>query len=132
MAEKKKVYKFPKKMGDCADLITELKSKRSLLTKQAEEIEKEEKALKQYVIDNLPKSNLTGASGKVSQVKVITKDVPQVEDWDLLYKHIKKTGEFDLLNRALNKTAVDARWEAEKKVPGVKSFKVVSLSVTKV
>lgn len=131
MAEKK-VYRFPKKMGDCADLITSLKAKRLVLQKQAEAIEEEEKALKKWVIDNLPKSNLTGAAGKVSRVTVVTKEVPQVEDWDLLYKHIKKTGEFDLLGRSLSKAAVDERWDSNKKVPGVKAFTVVSLSVTKV
>lgn len=57
---------------------------------------------------------------------------PTLKNPAKLFKHIKKTGEFDLLQRRLNTTAIKQRWEEGKKVPGVKKFPVKTLSVTKV
>ena len=60
-----------------------------------------------------------------------SRDEPVVQDWDKFYANLKKKGEFDLLNRALNKRAVKERWEDGKTVPGVGTFKVTTVSVTK-
>lgn len=125
-------YKFPKALGACADRVYELRAKRLAAQKLVDAIEEEEKALKEHLINNLPKSEASGVAGKTARVTVTTKHVPQVEDWDLFYKHVKKTGDFDLFQRSISKAAVEARWEANKKVPGVKAFNAVSLSITKV
>lgn len=132
MATKSKVYKFPKKMGECADLLYNLRAKRLAGQKLVDEVEAEEKALKEHIIEQLPKSEASGISGSIANVKVVNKMVPQVKDWDLLYAHILKTKSFDLLNRALNKGAVEERYEAGKKVPGVEDFQATSVSVTKI
>lgn len=132
MAEKKKAFKFPKSMGACADLLMQVRDNRLAAQKKVDEMEAEEKALKDWIINNLPKSESTGASGKIANVQVKTKEVPQVNDWDLFYKHIKKTGEFDLLSRAVSQSAIKERWENNKKVPGVITFNAVTLSLTKV
>jgi len=123
--------KVPKSMAACADLLYTTRQDRLALQKTVDALEGFEKALKAHVIDNLPKSSATGAAGKVARVQVVSEDVPQVKDWEKLYAHIKKTNSFDLLNRALNKKAVEARWDNKKKVPGVEEFKVVKVSVTK-
>ena len=47
------------------------------------------------------------------------------------YAHLKKTGDFELLNRALNRAAVNERWAAHKQVPGVGKFHVKKVSCTK-
>jgi hypothetical protein len=125
-------YKFPKTMGGCADRIYELRNKRLTAQKLVTEIEEEEKALKEHIIQTLPKSEASGVAGKCARVTVITKEVPQVKDWDAFYKHIKKTGDFDLLNRAVSKSGVEARWDAGKKVPGVVPFELTKLSINKV
>ena len=127
-----KTYKFPKEMGACADLLYNLRIKRLGGQKLVDEVETEEKALKEFIIANLPKSAASGISGIFANVKVVAKMVPQVKDWDLFYKHILKTKSFDLLNRALNKTSVEERYAEGKKVPGVEDFKVTSVSITKI
>lgn len=124
-------YKFPKEMGKCADMLYEMRNKRLELGKVITEQEDEEKALKEHIILNLPKSEASGVAGKLARVTVITKDVPQVKDWDLFYKYITKNKAFDLLNRAVNKKAVEERWEANKKVGGVEAFQAVSVSINK-
>ena len=130
MAEIK--YKFPKALGACADKLYELRQKRLDQQKVVDALEAEEKALKEHIINTLPKSEASGVAGKLARVTVVTKEVPQVKDWDAFYKHVKKTGEFELLGRRLTETAVRERWEAGKQVPGVEAFKAVSVSLNKV
>lgn len=123
---------FPKTLGACADKVYELRVKRLAAQKAVDAIEVEEKALKEHIINTLPKSETTGVAGKLARVTVVTKQVPQVKDWAEFYKHVKKTGDFDLMSRSLGKAAVEARWEAGKTVPGVEAFTAVSLSINKV
>ncbi len=128
----KKTYKFPKTMGACADRLYLLKTKRAEAQRVADELKAEESALKEHVIETLPKSEASGVAGKVARVTVINKEVPQVSNWDLLYKHIKKTGQFELLGRRLSATAINERWEAGKEVPGVGHFKATTISLNKI
>ena len=130
MAKEKK-FKFPKAMGACADRLYEIRQKRLAMQKEVDEIEAEEKALKEHIINNLPKSD-SGAAGKVARVSVVTKDVPQVKDWDAFYKYVSRTKSFDLLQRRLSDAAIKERWENKKQVPGVEAFTVVSVSLNKV
>lgn len=75
----------------------------------------------------------TGVTGKVGRVEVKSKEIASVEDWEKFYANIKKKGEFDLLNKAVNQKAVKERWEQGKEVPGVGKFvkKVISLTAVK-
>lgn len=131
MSEPKK-YKFPKALGACADKLYQLREARLAKQKEAEAIEAEEKALKEHLINTLPKSEANGVAGKVARVTVVTKPVPQVKDWEKFYAHVKKTGQFELMQRRLSDTAIKERWEAGKSVPGVESFNVVTVSINKV
>lgn len=124
-------HKVPKTLGACADRLYELRNKRLVLQKEAESIEEEEKALKLHIINNLPKSDASGISGKLCRVSINVKEVPQVKDWDVLYKHIIKTKSFELLQRRLSDVAVKERWNDEKEVPGVEHFSVVTVAMNK-
>ena len=124
-------YKFPKQLGACADKLFQLREARLAKQKEAEVIEAEEKALKEHIIQTLPKSEASGVAGKVARVTVIIKQIAQVKDWDLFYKHVKKTGEFELLQRRLTDTAIKERWENGKKIPGVEPFDAVTVSINK-
>mgnify|MGYP001489648579 CR=1 FL=1 len=128
----KSTFKFPKTMGACADKIYELRQKRLDAQKVVDAIEAEEKALKEYIINTLPKSETTGVAGKLARVTVITKIVPQVKDWDSFYKYVKKNNAFDLVQRRLADKAIQDRWEAGKTIPGVEAFQAVTLSINKV
>lgn len=120
----------PKTMGSCADLLYELRNARLDLQKVIDEVSKKESSIKEHIINTLPKSD-TGAAGQLARVTVKTAPVPQVKDWDVLYKYIKKTGSFDLLHRRLSSKAVEDRWENGKDVPGVEEFMVTSVTLNK-
>lgn len=128
---KAKPFKIPKSLAACADLLYSTRQARLDMQKQVDALKEQENALRDYVIENLPKSNATGVAGKLARIQVVTAIEPVVEDWDALYKTIKRTGHFDLLNRALNRSAVRERWNAGKTVPGVGEFTAVKVSINK-
>lgn len=130
--EKKGAFKVPKTVGACADLLMELRTKKAAAKKVVDEIEEQERQVKNYLIENLPKSSSTGAIGKLAKAQIVTKQEPQVENWDLFYAHIAKTKSWDLLQRRVATGAIKERWENKKQVPGVIVFPIVSVSVTKV
>lgn len=125
-------FKFPKALGACADRLYKLRQKRLEMQKEVDKVAAEEAALKEHIINTLPKSEASGVAGRLARVTVVTKEVPQVEDWDAFYKYVKQTGSFDLMQRRLVEAAVKERWEAGKEIPGVKRFQVVTVSINKV
>lgn len=127
-----KSFKFPKSMGLCADRLYELRNKRLEEQKKVEALEAEEKALKAHIIDHLPRSQQTGASGKFANVRIIDKQVPQLQDIEALYGYIRKTKRTDLLQKRLNETAIKELVDAGKTPPGVTLFPVKTISLTKV
>ena len=127
-----KKYRFPKAIGACADLLYKLREDRKAAQKKVDEMEAEEKALKEYIINTLPKSEAGGVAGKIARVAIVTKTIPQVSDWDAFWKQFKKGRDEDLLQRRLNNAAVEARWEEGKQVNGVDRFNVVTVSINKV
>lgn len=123
--------KLPKSLAACADLYSELRDTRLQADKDAAALKVKEQFVKQYLIDNIPKSDATGVAGKVAQVTIVRKRVPRLANWDEFKAHLLKTKDFSLINRALNKTAVLERWEAHKTIPGVDAFDDVTLSLHK-
>lgn len=130
---KKKTYKFPKALGACADRLYKLREQRLSQQKVAEELKAEEVALKQHIIDTLPKSEASGVAGKVARVTVVVKEEPQIKDQDAFRKYLNKTKRFDLAY-ALRPSgpAIRELWDEGKDVPGVEKFNVVTVSLNKV
>jgi hypothetical protein len=139
-----KKLKLPKSLGACVDLYHTMRQKRLAANKDVEAMKAQETEVSNYIIDNVSKKEEGGAVGTTHKAIVVTDTIYQVEDWDKFYAHLKKTGEFDLLNRALNQAAVKARVEEQvrpsgkkgetwkpKLPPGVKTFNALKLSVTK-
>lgn len=123
--------KFPKTMGACADMLFTTREARLKLQKEVDELARAEAALREYIINNMPKTD-TGASGKLARVSILTKQVPQVKDWDKFYAYVKKTGQFELLQRRLSDAAIRERWDNGAQVPGVEPFGAVVVSLHKI
>lgn len=122
----------PKTLAAAADMLYTIRTKRLLLQKEVEAYQKQETELRERLIAELPKGDATGVQGKLCRVSVITKARPNVENWDKFYAYVKKTGNFDLMQRRLSDAAVKERWENNKEIPGVGRFNIVDLSVNKV
>lgn len=95
------------------------------------ELKETETSLKDKLMEKLRTEQLTAAGGTTHQVKIVSKDEPQVEDWEALQKHIQKTGQFELLQKRIGVTAIRERWDDAVEVPGVIHFPTESLSLTK-
>lgn len=126
-----KKLKLPKTLGAAADMLYRMRTERLELQKQIDALQKNENELKDHIIDKLPKSNASGISGKVANVKVEKKPIPTVTDWEAFQKYVKRTGAFDLYQRRINEKAITERWEQKKQIPGVGVFQAVKVSCTK-
>ena len=122
-------YKFPKSMAACADLLYDKRQARLAAEKVAATLKAEENALVEYIIDTLPKDS-GGAVGKRYKIETYNDEKLVVEDWDSLYKYIKRTGRFELMQKRLSEKAADELIADGKPVPGVGTFTVVKVSLT--
>lgn len=133
-AKPAKAEKFviPKTVGACADLLLELKADKAAKQKEVDDIAEKITALQNHLIATLPKSEQTGAVGKIAKALIKVTQEPAVENWDLFYAHIAKTKSWDLLQRRPSPPAIKERWEAKKQIPGVGTTPIVKVSVTKI
>jgi len=123
--------KIPKAIGACADLLWKLRQDRLAIQKKVEAMEKDEVALREHIIRTLPKSEASGVSGRLANVRIVSDEVPTVKNWEAFYAYVRKTGSFDLLQRRLAKEAVNERLEDRVKLPGVEVIKIPKVSLTK-
>lgn len=123
---------IPKTLGGCADQLFKLKLRKGIIQQQIDAIEEEEKAIQEHLIRELPNNGSTGVVGLLAKVNVLRKVVPQVKDWDQLYKHILKTKDFSLLQRRVGETSWKEQTENGKPIPGVEAFTAMKISLTKV
>lgn len=123
---------IPKTLGGCADQLFKLKLKKGVIQQQIDAIEEEEREIQEHLIRELPNNGSTGVVGLLAKVNVLRKVVPQVRDWDLLYKHVLKSKDFSLLQRRVSEASWKEQTENGKAIPGVESFVAMKISLTKV
>lgn len=132
-----KMPKLPKSLGACVDLYHAARQERLRLEKVAEAQKAVETFIHEHIIANIPKGD-GGAVGKEYKAIRVDEDRYSIEDDTAFYAYVKKSGSFDLLNRAINQKAVRERLDDPKfmkrfpkGVPGTKKFVNIKLSVTK-
>ena len=128
-AKRKKA--LPRTLGACADRMYQIRDEKKILKAQIDVLDSEFKEIKEKLIAELPKSKAEGVTGRAATATIKLKDIATVKNWDLFYKHVKRTDNFSLLQRRVSDAAVKERWSDGKKVPGVEPFRVVDISLTK-
>lgn len=134
---------IPESIGRCADVYKEVQTLRLAMAKEVAEVEAFEKRLKAHMIDNLSRSEDSGAAGLRYRVQRVEKVVPRVvghvdgdEDtqagWQAFWGYVAETGRFDLLQKRLSDKAISDMWAAGETVPGVEPFTSIDVSVTKI
>lgn len=124
--------KMPKKIGTAIDMLYTKKQERLAAKKVLEALQAEETMLKDFIIETLPKSETQGAQGKLARATITKTAVPTVEDWKKFHAYIKKHGRFDLLQRRVATGAITDMLDEGKKLPGIKTFNKLSVSLNKV
>lgn len=127
---------MPKSIGRCADLYHDVRELRLLMEKEVEAIKSRETEIQEWIINNLSKSDDTGAAGLRYRAQVRSETKPQVNEeqggWKALWAFIAKNNRFDLLQKRLGEKAVADMWDAGETVPGVAKVHVPKLSITKI
>lgn len=130
-------FKMPKTLAQCADLLYKTQQERYAVQKKVAEMEAIESALKERIIQELPKSEATGIAGKLARVYVENKTVVKITDFaayvaDVAARMKKDPGAIALLQKRVGETAVKEVWEAGKKLKGVEGMDVPVVRMNKV
>lgn len=121
------------KMGEVADALYELRQQRLEVQKEVTKLEEKERELKAWLIDNLPKSQASGVSGKLARATIITKEEPTIADERKFRRYINKTKRYELAYKLRPAgAAIKEAWAEGEEIPGIKPFTVVSVSLNKI
>ncbi len=123
---------LPQTIGRCADLYAEVRKIRLAMEKQVAEVKKRETEIRDHIIDNLSKSDDTGAAGLRYRAQIVVKAVPKIADWGVLCSWVRKNNRFDLLQKRISETAIKDMWEERGNIPGIEKFNAVDVSITKI
>lgn len=123
---------LPQSIGRCADLYHEVRDLRLAMQKETEAVEAREKEIKQHIIDNLSKSDDTGAAGLKYRAQIVMKVSPKIADWGVFTSWIRKNDRFDLLHKRVNDAGIKEIWAEREAVPGIEKVNVPDVSITKV
>lgn len=121
----------PSEIGELIDHFKQRDLERLEANRKAEEATSTADMLKQAVIAQLKRSNVTIGGGRQFLAELTIDEVPRVTDWEKFYAHVAATNSFDLLERRPGKVAFRERWQAGEVVPGTEKFPVDKLSIRK-
>ena len=117
-------------LPDMVDQYISLRAQRLAKEKEAAEIKETEELLKTAIISKAREQELTAVGSKLGIVKVKCSKEPKADDWALVYEHIQKTGQFELLHKRLAILAIKEHVDAGETIPGIAFSDVYSLSVS--
>jgi hypothetical protein len=121
--------------GKLADFLYELVQLGKMLSKLTTPFDDilppTKKAVEDHFINTLSVNETSGVQGTGARVQITQSEIPTPTDWPAIYKHIQKTGEFELLGRKLSTEAIRERWENKKQIPGIGVFIAKKVSCTK-
>jgi hypothetical protein len=131
---------LPVSMGRCADLYHDVRELRLAMEKEVAEVAAFESEMRQHIIENLSKSEDTGAAGLKYRAQIVTKTVPKIRTdeenpnvgWPQFWDYVAKNMRFDLMQKRFADKAIKDMWEAGETVPGVEPMKVPDVSITKI
>lgn len=108
------------------------RAKRLALAAEVAVLEQEEKdILYELTRDLLPSDTKYTEVNDGYRFTATRKDSVLVRDWSLLLPYVQATGELDLLQRRVTESAVKARWEDGKELPGIERGIKWDVKVTK-
>jgi hypothetical protein len=102
------------------------------LQAEVKALEERESALREHIIQELPKSQAGGIAGKIARATITKKVVPRVTDWEAFEKFCLKQKTIGYLQRRVNDSMVSEMWDNKKTVPGVEPYQTVGVSLNKV
>lgn len=121
--KRKKLGKMPSKPGSLLDRMFILKTQKSILEAELNKVKADITAIEEATFKSFKANgDLESARGALCQATISPRTVPVAKDWSKIFAYIKKQDKFtgfDLVQRRLGATAVQARWDEGVKIPGV-------------
>lgn len=109
-----------------------LRERRLAIQREADSLEQQERdtlyeITKRWDFCNVEVSGTKGGY----KYKGVRKDTVVAVDWGNILSYIKETGEVDLLQKRLTESAVKARWDAGRTIPGVEKSLKWAVAISK-
>lgn len=123
---------MPASIGLCADEYSRVRELRLAMQKLVDNVKERESEIREHIIQNLSKSDDTGAAGKRYRAQIVIKPQPRLSDWDKFTQFVAENNRFDLMHKRVADKPVKDIWEEGGEVPGVEAFNVVDVSITKI
>lgn len=123
-------------MGDVIKTYMTLREKKAVivaaLKEKTDKIDAAMGKIETYILAEANKQGVTSFKSNDGTAFISTVDYANVENWDALLEHITTTGQYELLNKAVNKTAVRGFIDQHKGVPpGVKYGTKIGINIRK-
>lgn len=99
--------------------------------KEAAALKAEENELKDRLIAIMRDQKVATVGGSEFVVTHRVKMKPVAQDWSEIYAYVRDNDAFDLLQKRLTEGAVKLRWEDNIVIPGIGSYGVDELSISK-
>lgn len=124
---------LPLSIGLAADLLHDVKELRLAMQKEVDAVQAREREIREYIIENLSKSDDSGAAGKRYRAQIVTKQSVKVNDWGILWSWARKNDRLDAFQKRLNETMAKDWMESEQRVlPGTEVINIPEVSITKI
>lgn len=127
---------LPNSIGRCADLYAAVRGLRLQMDKEVEAVKARETEIREHIINNLSKSQDTGAAGLKYRAQIVMKRAVKVADWPVFHSWVRKNDRFDMLQKRLSDKAVadwmDDAQNAGRLLPGTEALNVPDVSITKI
>ena len=120
-----------KELSALVDEYYEARNARLSKQRETDNLAEIESDLKRSLIEIMRTQAVSTVGGIQAVVTLRSKPKPIASDWSKVYEFIRDNDAFDLLQKRLNETAVKLRWEDEMQIPGISTFVVDELSISK-
>ena len=118
-------------LGAMIDEYVERREERLLADKVAANLKLEENHLKDGIMEEFHRCDVHMVGGTVKKVTMRTKAKPMVNDWMALQDYVKETGQVALYQKRLSEATANEMIESGVEIPGVDTYDVDTLSVSK-
>jgi len=120
-----------KPTSDIIAALVEVRDERRRIRERDQELTEKWRSLEMELITRLDEQGMLKASTKAGTASITETILPQVVDWEAVYEHIKKTGDFYLLQKRPAAAAFRELQASGIEIPGMEPYTKKSISLRK-
>ena len=119
-------------MKELIDARAEVMRELTIINNEAKEKRELQDAIDIQIMIKLDAEGIKRSATATGSASLSEEIVPEVEDWDAIYDHILKTGDFALLQRRPSATAYRELLQLNQSIPGVRPRTVRRINFRKI